>query len=104
MVYVPRAPPFVPSASDRMATARNSRAGRMITATQEIGKVDTTEASGAHDAWLFGWDTLPGIVSAWADQGGRALVWQRQGAEVHCFEDRFRPWLFAASLDDLRHL
>lgn len=62
------------------------------------------ETAGEHDAWLFGWDALPGIVSAWADQSGRALVWQREGERVRCVEERFRPWLFAASLDDVRHL
>ena len=56
------------------------------------------------DDWLFGWDPLPGIVSVWADRDGRALIWQRTGEGVRCIEDRFRPWLFAASLDDLRHL
>jgi DNA polymerase elongation subunit (family B) len=56
------------------------------------------------DAWLFGWDLLPGIVSVWADYGGHALIWQRRGDEVRCLQDRFRPWLFAAGLDDLRHL
>src|ERR1044071_5504053 len=57
----------------------------------------------ADDTWLFGWDPTPGIVSVWADRSGRALVWQRDGAQVTCAEDRFRPWLFAASLDDLAH-
>jgi len=56
------------------------------------------------DAWLFGWDPLPGIVSVWADHTGHARVWQRASEGVRCAEDRFRPWLFAATLDDLRHL
>ncbi|HWE60330.1 MAG TPA: DNA polymerase domain-containing protein [Chloroflexota bacterium] len=60
--------------------------------------------SSAHDAWLFGWDPTPGIVSVWADRDGRARIWQRTSDGVRCSEDRFRPWLFAASLDDLRHL
>jgi len=60
--------------------------------------------SSADDAWLFGWDPLPGIVSVWANREGRALVWQRTGQGVRCIEDRFRPWLFAAGLDDARHL
>jgi DNA polymerase elongation subunit (family B) len=55
----------------------------------------------ADDTWLFGWDQTPGIVSVWADRSGRALVWQRVGARVACAEERFRPWLFAASLEDL---
>src|SRR5689334_18404893 len=58
----------------------------------------------ADDTWLFGWDQTPGIVSVWADRSGRALVWQRDGARVQCAEERFRPWLFAANLDDLAHL
>ena len=61
-------------------------------------------AAPTDDAWLFGWDPTPGIVSVWADHGGRALVWQRQGARVVRHEERFRPWLVAASLDDVRHL
>src|SRR6185437_2650416 len=60
--------------------------------------------SSADDAWLFGWDPLPGIVSVWANRDGRALLWQRTSHGVQCIEDRFRPWLFAAGLDDVRHL
>jgi hypothetical protein len=56
------------------------------------------------DSWLFGWDQTPGIVSVWADRSGRALVWQRDGAQVTCTEERFRPWLFAATLEDLAHV
>lgn len=56
------------------------------------------------DAWLFGWDPFPGIVSVWADRSGRALIWQRDGGQLRCIEDRFRCWLFAATLDDLQHL
>jgi hypothetical protein len=63
-----------------------------------------TDAAVASDAWLFGWDPTPGIVSAWADDSGRALIWQRDGEVVRRIEARFRPWLFAASLDDVRHL
>lgn len=55
-----------------------------------------------NDSWLFGWDTTPGIVSVWADRGGRAWMWQRSGESVVCSEERFRPWLFAATLDDLQ--
>ena len=58
----------------------------------------------ADDTWLFGWDHTPGIVSVWADRSGRALVWQRFGAQVRCTEERFHPWLFAATLEDLAHL
>src|SRR5215213_7205533 len=58
-------------------------------------------AAATADSWLFGWDATPGIVSVWADRRGRALIWQRHGAQVTCAEDRFRPWLFAATLEDL---
>jgi DNA polymerase I len=58
----------------------------------------------ASDDWLFGWDPTPGIVSVWADHGGRALIWQREGTTLQRHAARFRPWLFAAHLDDLRHL
>jgi DNA polymerase I len=56
------------------------------------------------DEILFGWDPTPGIVSVWADRGGEALVWQRNGAGVSCSRERFYPWLFATSLSDLAHL
>lgn len=56
------------------------------------------------DAWLFGWDTTPSIVSVWADRNGQALVWQRAADKVHCTTDHFRPWLFTSTLYDLRHL
>ena len=59
----------------------------------------------ASDDWLFGWDITPGIVSVWADRSGRALIWQRYSQDkVRCVEERFRPWVFAATLDDLHHL
>lgn len=57
-----------------------------------------------NDTWLFGWDPTPGIVSVWADRTGRALVWRRESGKVHCTEERFRPWLYAAALDDLAHV
>ncbi|RKH02000.1 DNA polymerase II [Corallococcus sp. CA047B] len=58
------------------------------------------------DAWLWGWDTTPGIVSVWAEPDGRAFVWKRQpGTHVRIREDaRYRPWLLLASLQDLEHL
>lgn len=56
------------------------------------------------DAWLFGWDDTPGIVSVWADRGGQATIWQRLAGRVVCTTVRFRPWLYAATLDDLAHL
>ncbi|HEV2581617.1 MAG TPA: DNA polymerase domain-containing protein, partial [Ktedonobacteraceae bacterium] len=55
------------------------------------------------DEYLFGWDDMPGIVSVWASRDGRALVWRRDGEQVTFAHERFRPWLFAASLDDLAH-
>jgi DNA polymerase I len=58
----------------------------------------------ADDTWLFGWDPMPGIVSVWADRDGRAMVWQRTPSGVLVHQDRFRPWLVAANLDDLQHL
>lgn len=56
------------------------------------------------DHELFGCDDTPGIVSVWADRRGNALVWRRIGEATHCERVRFRPWLVAAHLDDLRHL
>lgn len=53
------------------------------------------------DPWLFGWDATPGIVSVWADREGRALIWRRLGEEVVCETSRYRPWLYAAHLEDL---
>lgn len=60
------------------------------------------------DEYLFGWNSTPGIVSVWASRAGRALVWQREKGSarerVTCTEERFRPWLFAATLEDLQQL
>src|SRR3954454_16433918 len=56
------------------------------------------------DEWLFGWDPTPGIVSVWATRRGRALVWHRAGATVHCTTATFDPWLFGASVVDLQPL
>ncbi|HEX6121668.1 MAG TPA: DNA polymerase domain-containing protein, partial [Ktedonobacterales bacterium] len=58
------------------------------------------------DEWLWGWDPAPGIVSVWANEGGRALLWRRDAATraLRREEARFRPWLLLATLDDLRHL
>src|SRR6266699_1532164 len=61
-------------------------------------------SSQQQEAWLFGWDETPGIVSVWANRTGRALVWRRIEDQVICEEERFRPWLFARSLADLEHL
>jgi hypothetical protein len=56
------------------------------------------------DEAIFGWDPLPGIVSVWASRAGKALLWQRCGERITCLQDTFRPWLFATTLDDARHL
>lgn len=56
------------------------------------------------DERLFGWDPTPGIVSVWADRTGRALLWRREGEQVICQRENFRPWLLATSLVDLEHL
>lgn len=59
---------------------------------------------GDEDARLFGWDPTPGIVSVWANRDGRAVVWRRDDEQVTYTVEQFRPWLFARSLDDLKHL
>ena len=58
------------------------------------------------DETLFGWDSMPGIVSVWADQEGQALIWRRTGADaaLTCERERFRPWLLATHLGDLGRL
>jgi DNA polymerase, archaea type len=56
------------------------------------------------EEWMFGWDPMPGIVSVRAQRDGLAVVWRREGAGVLCIKEMFRPWLFAATLDDLAHL
>ena len=56
------------------------------------------------DEWVFGWDSMPGIVSVWAQRNGRVVVWRRDVTRVLCIKETFRPWLFAATLDDLAHI
>jgi DNA polymerase, archaea type len=56
------------------------------------------------DTVLFGWDDTPAIVSVWADREGNAVVWRRVGGELVCERVRYRPWLYAAHLDDLAHV
>jgi DNA polymerase I len=56
------------------------------------------------DEYLFGWDPMPGIVSVWANNDGKAVIWRREGDAVTHIVEQFRPWLFAATLDDLAHL
>ena len=55
------------------------------------------------DEWLWGWDPTPGIVSVWAENDGRAVVWRRiaETGELVREEARFRPWLLLDRLDDL---
>ena len=60
--------------------------------------------SAESDELLFGWDPTPGIVSAWADRDGRAIVWRRVDGQVLAERDRYRPWIVAAHLDDLAHV
>ncbi len=55
-----------------------------------------------NDEWLWGWDTTPGIVSVWADDTGRAIVWRRLGGGALVREAvHFRPWILLASVSDL---
>lgn len=63
-----------------------------------------TSPSPLFDPWLFGWDDTPGIVSVWASHAGRALVWRRLEGRLVCEQERFRPWLYAAHLEDLAAL
>src|SRR5437763_13969345 len=74
--------------------------------------ISVSDIPSAHqqEAWLFGWDETPGIVSVWASRAGKALVWRRVmvgeglAPALVCEEERFRPWLFATTLADLEHL
>jgi hypothetical protein len=75
-------------------------AGRMYPVIQECAKSSRNE-----DQWLWGWDPTPGIVSVWAGDDGRAIVWRRLETGVLAREEaRFRPWVLLDRLDDLRHL
>jgi DNA polymerase, archaea type len=60
----------------------------------------------SEDEWLWGWDPTPGIVSVWAEQTGRAVVWRRlpDTGELLREDERFRPWILLDRLDDLQHL
>lgn len=66
--------------------------------------IDLSNSPDFADAWLFGWDPTPGIVSVWADRQGHAMIWQRHDATVRGSRARFRPWVVAASLDDVAHI
>ena len=59
--------------------------------------------SRSDDEWVFGWDPTPGIVSVWASRAGEAILWRREGERITTTRERFRPWLFATSLQDLAH-
>jgi DNA polymerase, archaea type len=56
-----------------------------------------------HEEWLFGWDPTPGIVSIHAELDGRVTIWRRipGTGELVREDERFRPWLLLASLDDV---
>jgi len=56
------------------------------------------------DEYLFGWNPTPGIVSVWAHRDGHALVWRREGDQVFCHTEHYRPWLLATSLEDIDYL
>jgi DNA polymerase, archaea type len=66
--------------------------------------VSTTDD--ANDEWLWGWDPTPGIVSIHATLDGNAMVWRRiaETGVLVLEQDRFRPWLLLAHLDDVPHL
>jgi DNA polymerase, archaea type len=67
---------------------------------------DDTTSHSIEDEWLWGWDPTPGIVSVWAEDYGRAIVWRRiaETGELVREDERFRPWMLLDRLDDLRHL
>ena len=70
-------------------------------------------ATPREDAWLWGWDDTPGIVSVWAEPHGRALVWRRDPRSGVLTRDdmRSRPWRWcgpslerAITPDDFRQI
>ncbi len=69
-----------------------------------MNPIQDAPTSHQQEAWLFGWDETPGIVSVWANRAGKAVVWRRVGERIVCEEEQFRPWLFARTLADLEHL
>ncbi|HEX6293502.1 MAG TPA: DNA polymerase domain-containing protein [Herpetosiphonaceae bacterium] len=87
------------AASSRMLGGMIDGGGDDLSVTQLTDALAQIE-----EEWLFGWNPTPGIVSIWAQREGHALVWQRRDDRVSCTRDQFRPWLFAALLDDLTHL
>lgn len=65
--------------------------------------MDTQVASSLTDEMLWGWDNTPGIVSVWASRSGDAVVWRRHEGKITAILERFRPWVFATSLEDYDH-
>jgi DNA polymerase, archaea type len=55
----------------------------------------------AVDAWVFGHDPKPGIVSVHADRYGQAIIWRRQQGILLVERERYRPWVYARHLHDL---
>ncbi|GEM48265.1 DNA polymerase domain-containing protein [Deinococcus cellulosilyticus] len=53
-------------------------------------------------SWLFGNDPTPGIISAWADWKGQALVWRRTDRGLTLERHTFAPWVYADHLTDLQ--
>src|SRR5690348_8655636 len=99
-----------------MALSRHTEAGRREESSMVLVDTLRTEyrscmaapilTTHTEDEWLWGWDPTPGIVSVWAEEDGRAIVWRRSpdtGELVREIE-RFRPWLVLDRLDDLLHL
>jgi DNA polymerase, archaea type len=53
-----------------------------------------------NDAWVFGHDPKPGIVSVHADRYGGVIIWRRQQGRLIVERERFRPWVYARHLHD----
>ncbi|GAC1360382.1 MAG: DNA polymerase domain-containing protein [Ktedonobacteraceae bacterium] len=73
----------------------------------DVGAVkgrDINTDTQTEDEYLFSWNPLPGIVSVWAYRDGRALIWRREGEQVSCTTEHYRPWLLATSLEDVEYL
>jgi DNA polymerase, archaea type len=54
----------------------------------------------ANDAWVFGHDPKPGIVSVHADRYGQAIIWRRLEGKLIIEHERYRPWVYARHLHD----
>jgi DNA polymerase, archaea type len=74
--------------------------------TEPLPSTSAVDQAVDQNEWLWGWDPTPGIVSVWAGDDGRALVWRREPGSQHVIreEARFRPWLLLTHLEDLAHL